>query len=117
MDRAFILDSYASNQVLFHCQNKRLSGLEQFARRLRSGELRNKIMRIGLHGLCGYIKLERGRTGDGDSADPPQGPPHERRAIRGGSEQAGPDASKAYPWPRSGSQTDDAGLPRDERTI
>ena len=26
-------------------------------------ELRNKIMRIGLHGMCGYIKLERGRTG------------------------------------------------------
>ena len=63
MDRAFILDSYPSNRALFHCQNKRLSGLEQFARRLRSGELRNKIMRIGLHGLCGYIKLERGRIG------------------------------------------------------
>jgi hypothetical protein len=26
-------------------------------------ELRNKMMRIGLHGLCGYIKLERGRNG------------------------------------------------------
>ena len=32
-------------------------------------ELRNKIIRIGLHGLCGYIKLERGRIGGakGDS--------------------------------------------------
>jgi hypothetical protein len=31
-------------------------------------EPRNKIMRIGLHGLCGYIKLERGRNGGADGA-------------------------------------------------
>ena len=35
-------------------------------------ELRNKIMRIGVHGMRGYIKLERGRTGGTDGAVPAQ---------------------------------------------
>jgi len=62
-------------------------------------ELRNKIMRIGLHGFYGYIKLERGRTG-AEGAYPTQ---------------AGPGAAEANPGPRSGSQTNDAGHPPDER--
>src|SRR5579863_3834833 len=35
-------------------------------------ELFNKIMRIGLHGLCRYIKLERGGTGGAEGADQAQ---------------------------------------------
>ncbi len=31
-------------------------------------EPRNKMMRIGLHGLCRYIKLERGRAGGAKGA-------------------------------------------------
>jgi len=45
---------------------------------LAAWELRNKMMRIGLHGLRGYIKLERGRNGGANG-----GHPSEQRLLRG----------------------------------
>jgi hypothetical protein len=66
-------------------------------------EPRNKMMRIGLHGLCGYIKLERGRAGGAKGAYTAQaGAPGCRYAAEAGE-------------PRSGSQTNDAGRPPDKR--
>jgi hypothetical protein len=56
--------------------------LPEFSNPVKPGvprwEPRNKIMRIGLHGLCGYIKLERGRIGGADGAIAAQRSPDEQ---------------------------------------
>jgi hypothetical protein len=61
----------------------------RIVRQLAAWELRNKMMRIGLHGLRGYIKLERGRNGGTKG-----GHPSERRSPCG--------APSAFPAQGSG---------------
>ena len=77
-------------------------------------ELHNKMMRIGLHGMCGYIKLERGRIG-GTGELPSKRPPLAGNLHNASAPEDGSDAAAASSWPWTGRQDYEAGHPSRRR--